>query len=105
ARYAWIGGTPFVSFVTVMMGAGLAAAVVALAQRRPLIALGAPVLVIVVALAPIGLPLDTRAETGTLTVAWAQGNLADRGLDSFSPSRAAIPIALDPAHAPSAPHQ
>lgn len=87
ARYAWIGGTPFVSFVTVMMGAGLAAAVVALAQRRPLIALGAPVLVIVVALAPIGLPLDTRAETGTLTVAWAQGNLADRGLDSFSRAR------------------
>lgn len=87
ARYAWLGGTPLVSFVTVLMGAGLAAAVIALRERRALFALSAPVLVIVVGLAPITFPLDARAETGTLTVAWAQGNLADRGLDSFSRAR------------------
>lgn len=87
ARYAWLGGTPLVSFVIVLMGAGVAAAVIALRHRRYVFALSAPVLVIALGLAPIGLPLDARAETGTLTVAWAQGNLADRGLDSFSRAR------------------
>lgn len=87
ARYAWLGGTPLVSFVTVAMGAGLAVAMIALRQRQIVLGLGAPVLIIVVALAPLGLPIDTRAELGNLTVAWAQGNLADRGLDSFSRAR------------------
>ena len=87
ARYAWLGGTPLVSYVIVLMGAGVAAAVIALRHRRYVFALSAPVLVIALGLAPIGLPLDARAETGTLTVAWAQGNLADRGLDSFSRAR------------------
>ncbi len=87
ARFAWLGGTPLVSLITVLLGAALGAAVIAMRQRRPLFALSAPVLVIVVALIPIGLPLDARPESGTLSVAWAQGNLADRGLDSFDRAR------------------
>jgi apolipoprotein N-acyltransferase len=38
-------------------------------------------------LAPIAIPLDGRAETGTMAVAWVQGNLANKGLDSFDSAR------------------
>ena len=104
ARYAWLGGTPLVSFVTVAMGAGLAIAVVALRERRFLTALSAPVLVILLGTAPFLLPLDARAETGTLSVAWAQGNLADRGLDSFSRAREVTRNHLDATVALAATH-
>lgn len=84
---AWLGGAPLVSWVTVAMGAILGAGALALRERRFITALAAPVLVIAIAMAPFAVPLDGRAEEGTLSVAWVQGNLADEGLDSFARAR------------------
>jgi apolipoprotein N-acyltransferase len=87
ARLAWLGGAPLVSFAVVLVGAWLGGGYLALRDRRLLVATGAAFASIVVFLAPVGIPLDGRAETGNLTVAWVQGNLADEGLDSFARAR------------------
>jgi len=87
ARMAWLGGVPLVSLVTVLLGASVAAAVLALREGAWLWGLGTAVAVVLVALAPVMLPLDGQSQSGTLSVAWAQGNLANRGLDSFSRAR------------------
>lgn len=87
ARLAWLGGAPLVSFAVVLVGAWLGAGYVALRERRVLVATAAAFASLAVFVAPVGLPLDGRAESGTLTVAWVQGNLADEGLDSFARAR------------------
>lgn len=87
SRYAWLGGAPLTSFVVVLVGALVAQTWVAVRERRVVAALATPLAVVALALAPLGLPLDDRAETGTLSVAWVQGNLADEGLDSFARAR------------------
>jgi len=86
-RLAWLGGAPLVSFAVVLMGAMVGAGAVALRQRRLLVATAAAFASVVTVIAPIGIPLDGRAETGTLSVAWVQGNLANEGLDSFARAR------------------
>ena len=86
-RLAWLGGAPLVSFAVVLVGAMVGAAVVALRERRLLAATAAALASVAAFVAPIGVPLDGRAETGTLSVAWVQGNLANEGLDSFERAR------------------
>lgn len=87
ARLAWLGGAPLVSFAVVLTGAVIGAGVIAARGRSvfaPFVAAAAAVGIVV---APIALPLDGRAQTGTIAVAWVQGNLADQGLDSFNRAR------------------
>lgn len=87
ARAAWLGGVPLVSLLVALLGAILAVGFLALGERRIVQGLAAPVAVIALGLLPLWLPLDGRAESGDLTVAWAQGNLANKGLDSFARAR------------------
>lgn len=95
ARLAWLGGVPLVSLVVAFSGAMLGVGFFAVWDRRVVQSLAAPVALIVLFLLPIGLPLDGRAQTGTLTVAWAQGNLANEGLDSFARAREVTANHLD----------
>ncbi len=81
------GGSTLVSFVVALAGALLGAAFVAAGERRLLTAFAAPLAAIVLVLAPLGLGLDERAQAGTLTVGWVQGNVPDKGLDSFDRAR------------------
>lgn len=104
AALAWLGGAPLVSFVAVLTGALAAAGLLAARERRPLAALVAPVAMCAMALAPLAIPLDERAETGTLSVAWVQGNLADEGLDSFARAREVTRNHLDATLALAAEH-
>jgi apolipoprotein N-acyltransferase len=87
ARLAWLGGMPLVSLVVALFGAILGVGLLAVGERRIVQGLAAPVAIIALGLLPLGLPLDGRAESGVLTVAWAQGNLANEGLDSFARAR------------------
>jgi len=87
ARVAWLGGMPLVSLMVALLGAILGVGILALGERRIVQGLAAPFAVIALGLLPLGLPLDGRAENGHLTVAWAQGNLANEGLDSFARAR------------------
>lgn len=86
ALAAW-GGTPLVSGVVAGVGALLGAGVLAFGERRLVFAVAAPLLAVVVVLAPLAVPLDGRAQSGTLTVGWAQGNVPNEGLDSFAQAR------------------
>ena len=85
--YAWLAGAPLVSFVTALVGAMLGQALVDMRSRRPVRALAGPLAAVLLVLAPIAFPLDSRAENGVLRVAWVQGNLANEGLDSFARAR------------------
>lgn len=80
---AYYGGAPLVSFVVAFAGAVLGLGVLALQDRRFVSALAAPLIVIVLVVAPLGVPLDPRAEAGTIAVGWVQGNVPNEGLDSF----------------------
>lgn len=87
ARLAWLGGVPLVSLAVALIGAVLGIGFLALGERRIIQGLAAPVAVIALGMLPVLLPLDGRAQNGVLTVAWAQGNLANKGLDSFDRAR------------------
>lgn len=87
ARLAWLGGAPLVSFAVVLTGAIMGAGLIAAHERRVLAPFLAAAAAVGVSVAPIWVPLDGRAESGTLAVAWVQGNLANEGLDSFQRAR------------------
>ncbi len=87
APLAWLGGAPLVSFAVVLTGAVIGAGVIAARERRVVAPLVAAAVAVGLMVAPIGLPLDGRAQTGTIAVAWVQGNLANKGLDSFDRAR------------------
>ncbi|MCU1432230.1 MAG: apolipoprotein N-acyltransferase [Actinotalea sp.] len=86
-RFAWLGGTPLVSGLVVVVGVLLALAVVAL--RRVDVGTASGLVLAGVAVMAVGfvLPLDTAAQDGRLNVAAVQGNVPDRGLDSFDQQR------------------
>ncbi|MCB2413115.1 apolipoprotein N-acyltransferase [Demequina sp. TTPB684] len=86
-RLAWLGGAPLVSLTVALLGAILGVGFFALREQRILQGLAAPAAVVALTLLPIGIPLDGRAQNGEITVAWAQGNLANEGLDSFGRAR------------------
>ncbi len=86
-RLASLGGEALVSGAVVMVGALLALALVHLRHARIGRASGA--VVVAAALAAVGLavPVDTRAEAGTLRVGAVQGNVPGAGLDAFAVRR------------------
>ncbi|WP_062386791.1 apolipoprotein N-acyltransferase [Demequina iriomotensis] len=87
ARLAWLGGVPLVSLAIVLAGALLGLAWQSARTRHAVTAAFAPVLAI--ALLGVGylVPLDNQAQSGTMRVGAVQGNVPDRGLDSFSQAR------------------
>ncbi|WP_454085740.1 apolipoprotein N-acyltransferase [Georgenia sp. Marseille-Q6866] len=86
-RLASLGGEPLVSGAVVAIGALLALALSHLRHARVGRASGA--LVVGAALVAVGLvvPVDTRAEAGTLRVGAVQGNVPGPGLDAFAVRR------------------
>jgi len=86
-RLAWLGGAPLVSFAVVALGAVVGAAVGRLVERRAVSGLAGLLGVAVLAIAPIVVPLDVRAQTGVLRVGVVQGNVANPGLDAFNNAR------------------
>lgn len=86
-RLASLGGETLVSGVVVAVGALLALAVEHVRRVRVGRASGA--LVVAAALVGVGLvvPVDTRAENGTLRVGAVQGNVPGPGLDAFAVRR------------------
>jgi apolipoprotein N-acyltransferase len=86
-RWAWAGGVPLVSFLVAAAGALLALAFVQVRRSNP----GAGAGLLLGALAVVGsgvlLPLSSAPTDGRLQVGAVQGNVPDRGLDSFSQAR------------------
>lgn len=84
---ARLGGAPLVSAVVVATGAALALAWLAARRFALLPALGR--LAVAAALVGGGLlvPMDTRAENGTLMVGAVQGNVSEPGLHAFDNRR------------------
>lgn len=87
ARLAWLGGVPLVSAATAWAGALLGNAMLALRRWRigtaSGLVLGAGALIV----AALLVPLDTRAESGSLSVGAVQGNVPVPGLDAFAQQR------------------
>ena len=83
-RWAWVAGTPLVSALVAVVGAVVALAVLALRKLDIGTTSGHLLLAGVVVASGWLLPLDTAPEDGRLNVAAVQGNVPDRGLDSFS---------------------
>jgi len=86
-RLASLGGETLVSWVVVAVGALLALALAHLRRARVGRASGA--VVVAAALVAVGfvVPVDTRAEAGTLRVGAVQGNVPGPGLDAFAVRR------------------
>ena len=87
ARWAWVGGAPLVSATVVIVGVVLALALVSLRRIDVGTASGHVLVAAVVVGSAWALPLDTAAQDGRLTVAAVQGNIPNRGLDSFDQQR------------------
>ncbi|WP_062379108.1 apolipoprotein N-acyltransferase [Demequina pelophila] len=87
ARLAWAGGVPLVTFAVALAGAALGFGFEALRTRRFLVAAVAPVAAVGVLAVGYLVPLDAQAQEGTMHVAAVQGNVPDRGLDSFNQAR------------------
>lgn len=87
SAWAWAGGVPLVSALVAACGVLLALALLHL--RRIDLGRGSGHLLLVALLIGSGflLPLGTRAQEGSLEVGAVQGNVPDRGLDSFSQAR------------------
>lgn len=86
-RWAWAGGVPLTSFLVAAAGAVLALGIVA-ARRVDLgAASGALLAVMAVVGSGLLLPLSSAPTDGRLQVGAVQGNVPDRGLDSFSQAR------------------
>lgn len=86
-RLAWLGGAPLVSLAVVTVGALLAIGVLALRRRQILQGVIAPSLAIAIVLAGLMVPIDSRAQDGTLIVGAVQGNVPNAGLDAFANAR------------------
>lgn len=92
---ARLGGAPLVSAVVAAAGATLALAWLA-ARRFALVpTLGRLVVAIVLVLVGLLVPMDTRAETGTITAGAVQGNVAEPGLHAFDRRREVLDNHLD----------
>lgn len=95
AAWAWLGGVPLVSGLVVVVG--VLVAIVLLRLRRVDVGAASGYLLLGFALLGSGwlLPLDTAAQNGRLTVGAVQGNVPDRGLDSFAQAREVLRNHLD----------
>ncbi|WP_261765407.1 apolipoprotein N-acyltransferase [Actinotalea fermentans] len=86
-RWAWAGGVPLVSFLVAAAGAVLALGLVALRRANLGRASGALLGVALIVVSGVFLPLSSAPTDGRLEVGAVQGNVPDRGLDSFSQAR------------------
>ncbi|WP_255491864.1 MULTISPECIES: apolipoprotein N-acyltransferase [unclassified Actinotalea] len=86
-RWAWAGGAPLVSLLVVVGGVIVAFALLAL--RRIDVGAASGYLIVAAALVGSGwlLPLGSAPDAGRLEVGAVQGNVPDRGLDSFQQAR------------------
>ena len=84
---ASLGGVPLVSGVVALIGAVLALVFLALRRLDVGTASGCVLLAIALLVGGLLVPLDTSAQSGRLTIAAVQGNVPNRGLDSFSQAR------------------
>jgi apolipoprotein N-acyltransferase len=87
ARWAWAGGVPLLSGLVVVGGVVLALGLLALRRLDLGAASGSVLLVAVLLGSALVVPLDTREEAGRLVVGAVQGNVPNRGLDSFAQQR------------------
>lgn len=87
ARWAWAGGVPLLSALVVVGGALLALGLLALRRLDLGAASGSVLLVAALLGSALLVPLDTRDEAGRLVVGAVQGNVPNRGLDSFAQER------------------
>ena len=87
ARFAWLGGAPVVSLL--VAGVGVVLALALLAVRRVDVGTASGWFLTGALVVGSGwlIPLDTAAQEGRLTVGAVQGNVPNRGLDSFSQQR------------------
>lgn len=90
AAFAWLAGAPAVSAVVVAVGVLLAQTWTATRTFEGPRALGRTALAIALVLAGLLIPLDTRAEAGTLAIGAVQGNVPTIGLDAFSQRSAVL---------------
>lgn len=86
-RWAWGGGTPLLSLLVALGGVLLALGLLALRRLDLGAASGAVLLVAALVGSGLLVPLDTREEAGRLVVGAVQGNVPNRGLDSFAQQR------------------
>jgi apolipoprotein N-acyltransferase len=96
---ARLGGAPLVSAVVAAIGAGLALAWSAARRFALLPTLGRLGLAVTLLLVGLLVPLDTRAENGTLRVGAVQGNVAEPGLHAFDQRREVLNNHLDGTYA------
>lgn len=98
-RLAWLGGMPLVSFAAVAAAVLLAVGLTGL-RRLDVLTFGASVVTAaLVVAAGLLVPLDTRAEEGTLRVGAVQGNVAKGGLDAFDTRREVLDNHVQGTHA------
>ncbi|MBO9556169.1 apolipoprotein N-acyltransferase [Cellulomonas sp.] len=90
AAFMWLGGTPLLSGVVALVGVVLARAYLVARRLEVRRFVGAAAAVVVVAGVAFALPLDTRAEHGTLEVGAVQGNVPGSGLDAFGQREAVL---------------
>src|SRR5665647_1080642 len=86
-RLAAIGSTPLVSFMVVVLGALLAEALDHLRHRRTRSAFVSLVVLVGLTAAPLAVPLDSRAESGTLRVGAVQANVPTPGAEAMLQAR------------------
>jgi len=86
-RLASLGGETLVGWVVVAVGAVLASALSHLRRARVGQASGALLVAAAVVAAGLVVPVDTKAEAGTLRVGAVQGNVPGPGLDAFAVRR------------------
>ncbi len=87
AALAWLGGTPAVSAAVAAVGALLGLTVVGLLRIALLPALSRAVVAVLIVACGLLVPLDTRAEDGTLAIGAVQGNVSNPGLGAFDNRR------------------
>jgi len=86
-QFARLGGVPLVSGVAAAVGVLLALAFLAGRRLDIGLASGLVLLAVTVAVGGLLVPLDTAAQAGRLQIAAVQGNVPNRGLDSFQQAR------------------
>jgi apolipoprotein N-acyltransferase len=86
-QWAWVGGVPLVSGLVALGGVLLAMAFLAARAVDVGRASGMALLAVAVVVSGWLLPLDTAAQAGRLAIGAVQGNVPDRGLDSFDQAR------------------
>lgn len=87
ARLAWLGGVPLVSLAVALAGALLGLAFESARTRRLVTAAFAPVVAIGVLAVGYLVPLDGQGSGERITIGAIQGNVPNRGLDSFDQAR------------------